>query len=90
MNEKLQILKDSIDAIINSETFLKYQQKQQTLNADAQFQMYKFVVNNKDKFSTDTYNRAKLKYVKCESILSQERLELDQAFNQIIELYHKY
>ncbi len=90
MNEKMQVLKDSIDLILASETFLNYQVQKQLLNEDPKFQMYKYVVNNKEKFSADTYNRAKLMYVKCESVLVQYRIDLDNAFNQIIQLYNEY
>ncbi len=90
MNEKLLILKDSIDHIINSQTFANYLQLKNEVTMDSQYQMYKYILNNKDKFSTNVINRAKLKYVYKESILDQERKQLDEAFNLILELYNKY
>ncbi len=90
MNEKLLILKDSIDHVMHTNTFIEYQQLKQNLEADAQYQMYKFIINNKDKFSANVYAGAKLKYVYKQSELSEYRRELDQVFNQIIKLYDKY
>lgn len=87
MNEKLQILKDSIDQIFASHTFAEYQTIKHELDSDAQFMMYKYVLNNKPKFSTKVYNRAKLKYVNKQMPLKASRKELDQAFNKILSLY---
>lgn len=90
MSEKALILKASINKVLNSETYRNYTLKKKELNDDSKFKMYKFIVNNKNKFSMDVYNRAKLKYVKCESILKDDRKQLDQAFNKLLELYDQY
>ncbi len=90
MNEKLQILKDSIDHVFASSTFTEYQSLKQQLAEDRQYQMYKYILNNKTKFSANVYNRAKLKYVNKESCLTVYRQQLDQTFNQILKLYDKY
>ncbi len=90
MNEKLQTLKDSIDHVFASNTFIEYQNLKQQLDSDAQYQMYKYILNNKTKFSANVYNRAKLKYVNKESRLKTHRQELDDVFNQLLKLYDKY
>lgn len=90
MSEKLLILKDSIDHIIKSETFVNYSRQKDLIENDSQYQMYKYILNNKDKFSTFVINRAKLKYVYKQAVLTEDRKQLDQAFNSILELYNKY
>lgn len=90
MSEKLQISKDSIDLILSSNTFNEYTKEKQCLELDEAYQMYKYILNNQDKFSVNVINHAKLKYVKKESILNEYRGELDNAFNQVLKLYSKY
>lgn len=90
MNEKLQTLKVSIDRVLNSQTYADYQALKGDLRLDGQYQMYEFILNNKDKFSASVYTSAKLKYVYKQSRLSPYRRELDKAFNQILKLYDKY
>ncbi len=90
MSEKLQISKDSIDLILSSKTFNEYTNEKQSLELDYSYQMYKYILNNQDKFSVNVINHAKLKYVKKEQRLNQFRKQLDQAFNQILKLYDKY
>lgn len=90
MNEKLQILKDSIDQVVSSDTFADYQSLKQQLEADSQYQMYQFIINNKVKFSANVYAGAKLKYVNKQGELSEYRQQLDQVFTEILKLYDKY
>lgn len=90
MNEKLRILKDSIDQVLTSTTYAEYQQIKRQLAADNQYKMYEFIINNKDKFSDSVYSGAKLKYVYKQSELTVYRRQLDQVFNKILELYNKY
>lgn len=87
MNEKLQILKDSIDHVFISNTYIEYQNLKQQLATDNQYQMYLYIINNKDKFSANVYNSAKLKYVKKQSILVNYRKQLDEVFNELLDLY---
>lgn len=87
MNERLQILKDSIDHVFTSNTFIEYQSLKNQLANDDQYQVYLYVINNKDKFSTNVYNSAKLKYVNKQSKLNIYRKELDEVFNQLLKMY---
>lgn len=90
MSPKLQLLKESIDKVLNSETFASYEQKKLKLAQDSKYQMYKYIINNKPKFSANVYNRAKLKYVNSEQILKEDRKQLDEVFNKLISLYDNY
>ncbi len=90
MNEKLRILKASIDSVLDSTTYTEYQSLKQSLELDAQYKMYEFIINNKDKFSANVYAGAKLKYVYKQSELTEYRKQLDSVFTEILKLYDKY
>lgn len=90
MSEKLRILKDSVDQVLTSEYFYEYKLELKKINDDSQYQMYHFVLNNKEKFSINVVDDAKLKYIKKEQRLNEYRKEIDQIFNQLLKLYNKY
>lgn len=90
MSEKLRILKDSVDKVLTSQYFCEYKLELETLANDPQYQMYCFVLNNKEKFSIKVVDDAKLKYIKKEQILNEYRKEIDQVFNELLKLYNKY
>lgn len=87
MNERLQILKDSIDHVFASDTYIEYQSLKNQVEKDSQYQMYLYIINNKDKFSTKVYNSAKFKFVNKQSDLNMYRKQLDEAFNQLLKMY---
>lgn len=87
MNEKLLIIKDSIDQVFQSESFEAYEQLKSQLEEDSQFIMYEYIVNNKHKFSTSVVDSAKLKYVYKQKDIKKYRIMLDNAFNQILKRY---
>ncbi len=90
MSEKLLILKDSIDDVLRSNTFAEYKKIKQLLNQDSQVKMYKFIIDNKEKFSVSVVNHAKLKYVYKYSRLREISKQLDKTFNEIIQLYNEF
>lgn len=90
MSEKLQILKDSVDLVFTSKLYREYEIHKQILEADSQFKMYNFILNNKTKFSASVYARAKLKYINKQGGIKKYRLEVDEALNHILGLYDKY
>ncbi len=87
MNEKLQITKDSIEQIFATDTFKTYQSLKTEISNDSKYQMYLFVLNNRDKFSAGVVSSAKLKLVNKEQPLRPYRKQIDQALNQILSQY---
>ncbi len=89
MNEKLQITKDSIDLIFASETFKQYMLLKDEIEQNNQVKMYKYILDNKDKFSISVIDNAKLKYVYKHRFIRDYQRELDSAFNNALKLYEE-
>lgn len=89
VRKKLQISKNSIDQILASDIYTEYENLKNKIFEQDEYKQAIEIINNKDKFSTDEYNSAKLSIVKAQSALKPYRKELDEAFNQILKEHDK-